>query len=1016
MCRVCGGVSSFVDVPRITFAGLYRADIPTANNKFSDFAFAAGYGGKFSPRWNPQGGGGFSLINCTVRSITYANGSTSQSDTIMGSRVVMNHGLAEAKLIDIDYAPIFHSDVFGMTLAVLNEASDAPAIIGSSPPFPPQQDVWSSVSCPPSSSNLGRDSSHSATVLQNVKWSIGGSEILRQMHMQAGGRDLSVGLTLYNHCSFGISSMGPQLTPCENTGYLVGTIGVIQSGSDPAAFSSFEGARIMTFDGVQQVEIAWPPEDPCSDPEKAQGQLWMHKAPFIIDEINKAVRVVFSNAFSKNNDGLTLRDFGSDLSLAILNEKLSCVHVLANGNIPYRQPEWLESRAAIFDAPLTDDEVREVDSTPLVVTRLVLPGEGKSVTEYPPCGGYNGTHPRYQLMLRESPYYVRPRGNYAHRMEAGDTTVMSVYVTHFGRPSANTSVILGLFSPQEGTPFSDGIAPLQMEEVTDKEGFAHFTFVAKSYKRLTYCGYDRLAYKFVYKLKADNNACFLDIDNTCINPLVFCLWRDDSETFKPPYSWQEHVGPIFKQYDILYPVMRTILNLSNFTDVIQPRNIRLIRHAMTLDFNHPSYMPVTRDLSPIKQTAILEWLDDPLYESPISILSSDIIALCNSPIFFHSANRDTAICSSNAFALHPHFAECAHFDWESSNPSALAEWQKDTLQGSCTLGGLRRQLQQAIELEFATIPLYLTALYSIKDGYNVEVYGILQTVVLQEMLHLAQAANLLIAAGGHPQIDSEAAAPHYPSKGLPGNVLPNLNVTLQRASREHIYEVFMTLEHPHHFDVANSTTHSSVGDFYDQILRCMEYLHSKRKLSFKKARTKSQIQWPWKENDYGNLYVVKNLDDARLAIAAIREQGEGSTPIDPTHSGSDELGHFFLFEQIVCGRKLVYDQPSNRHSFTGAPVEFDPEGVWPIRNNPSREGLTPGTQAYTIALIFHQQYRSLLRQIQAAFDGNPEGIRDTVATMMALTVYGKRAAAERMDPDVCDSETVGPVWDYEWQE
>ena len=47
---------------------------------------------------------------------------------------------------------------------------------------------------------------------------------------------------------------------------------------------------------------------------------------------------------------------------------------------------------------------------------------------------------------------------------------------------------------------------------------------------------------------------------------------------------------------------------------------------------------------------------------------------------------------------------------------------------------------------------------------------------------------------------------------------------------------------------------------------------------------------------------------------------------------------------------------------------------------------------------------------------SPEGIRDTLATMAALNVYGKRAAAEKLDPEVCDSETVGPVWDYEWKE
>jgi len=34
---------------------------------------------------------------------------------------------------------------------------------------------------------------------------------------------------------------------------------------------------------------------------------------------------------------------------------------------------------------------------------------------------------------------------------------------------------------------------------------------------------------------------------------------------------------------------------------------------MRLDTHHPSYMPVTRDLSPLKWKVILDWLQDPLY-------------------------------------------------------------------------------------------------------------------------------------------------------------------------------------------------------------------------------------------------------------------------------------------------------------------------------------------------------------------------------------------------------------------
>ena len=127
----------------------------------------------------------------------------------------------------------------------------------------------------------------------------------------------------------------------------------------------------------------------------------------------------------------------------------------------------------------------------------------------------------------------------------------------------------------------------------------------------------------------------------------------------------------------------------------------------------------------------------------------------------------------------------------------LAQWQRDAIHGNCSIDSLWEQVQQAVELELATIPLYLTSLYSIIDGCNQEAYEIIRSVLMQEMLHLVQAANILIALGQTPLIDSNKTAPAYPRVGLPGNVLPRLNVTLKKASREHIREVFMGIEYPH---------------------------------------------------------------------------------------------------------------------------------------------------------------------------------------------------------------------------
>nr|MCU0322110.1 ferritin-like protein [Chitinophagaceae bacterium] len=56
--------------------------------------------------------------------------------------------------------------------------------------------------------------------------------------------------------------------------------------------------------------------------------------------------------------------------------------------------------------------------------------------------------------------------------------------------------------------------------------------------------------------------------------------------------------------------------------------------------------------------------------------------------------------------------------------------------GIKTIDSLKKHLQVAIELEHSTIPPYLCALYSIKEGTNVAASQIIRSVVIEEMLHM----------------------------------------------------------------------------------------------------------------------------------------------------------------------------------------------------------------------------------------------------------------------------------------
>lgn len=76
---------------------------------------------------------------------------------------------------------------------------------------------------------------------------------------------------------------------------------------------------------------------------------------------------------------------------------------------------------------------------------------------------------------------------------------------------------------------------------------------------------------------------------------------------------------------------------------------------------------------------------------------------------------------------------------------------------------LQAHLQSAIEVELSTIPPYLYAMYSMTDATS-KSYKLIQSVVVEEMLHLALAANVLIAVGGTPRFYDEDVLPPIPRR------------------------------------------------------------------------------------------------------------------------------------------------------------------------------------------------------------------------------------------------------------
>lgn len=79
-----------------------------------------------------------------------------------------------------------------------------------------------------------------------------------------------------------------------------------------------------------------------------------------------------------------------------------------------------------------------------------------------------------------------------------------------------------------------------------------------------------------------------------------------------------------------------------------------------------------------------------------------------------------------------------------------------------TIDSLQQHLQWAIELEHATLPPYLCALYSLDPARNPDAVELVSSVFVEEMIHLSLAANLLNAVGGEPRLDVPQLLPGYP--------------------------------------------------------------------------------------------------------------------------------------------------------------------------------------------------------------------------------------------------------------
>lgn len=309
---------------------------------------------------------------------------------------------------------------------------------------------------------------------------------------------------------------------------------------------------------------------------------------------------------------------------------------------------------------------------------------------------------------------------------------------------------------------------------------------------------------------------------------------------------------------------------------------------------------------------------------------------------------------------------------------------------------LKDLLGAAVKLELSTIPPYLCALYSIHPDGNDEAKLVIRSVVVEEMLHMVLAANVLNAIGGEPRVSGPDHTPRYPHElpdGIVLHLLPfsaeAIDAFLKVENPEHDHHALdadhpLLAQRPQETHVAASThaqeRPGTIGAFYEQIEEALReeaaQIGEERLFSGDPAR---QVGREYYYAGGGRPLEVTTLESAIASLEEIVDQGEGDIASMYDHDG--DLAHYFRFQQLSHNR--AYRASDEPEAPTGASMEVDYDAVFPMLANPrNHDYLDPELRAASDAT--NRTWSKLLLQIDEAFNGNPSALVPAVHSMFKL--------------------------------
>ncbi|WP_327316044.1 ferritin-like domain-containing protein [Streptomyces sp. NBC_01235] len=312
------------------------------------------------------------------------------------------------------------------------------------------------------------------------------------------------------------------------------------------------------------------------------------------------------------------------------------------------------------------------------------------------------------------------------------------------------------------------------------------------------------------------------------------------------------------------------------------------------------------------------------------------------------------------------------------------------------LDELKAALQLAVGLELSTIPVYLTALYSIKEGTNTEAAQTIRSVVMEEMLHMTLAANVLNALGQVPSpagVDFRgkriSPVPVYP---LDSPLIAGIGTLRLGPLSPQAVAGFVAIEHPLHGAAKSSEiplgtcAYATIGEFYEAVLTALADKDICPDSAFRYVNQVPDSQY---YGGAGNVVEVRDRDTARKAIKKIVDEGEGLDPAklgaeaktvtddDRLRNGWQMYSHYVRFRELQTGRLFRSDQLANQEP-EGAMLLVDYDAVQPAVHI-AINGDTVGGPEGAALNEFDLAYTRLVDDLYLAFSGQKKEVPNELA-------------------------------------